>query len=117
MSKIDSIQLLRKHLDATEDHRLKSPEEIGNEIHAQRMKGTDQVRKLRWWLCGIITIIALAHLVILYWFINKNGHNNILHNLPFISDKVMITFLGTTTADVFGLLYILVKFLFSNHSK
>lgn len=54
---------------------------------------------------------------ILYYFLDKSGNHNLLMHKPFISDKVMLMFLGTTTADVFGLLFVLVRFLFPNSKK
>lgn len=83
-----------------------------SENHQLGVKNANQVRKLRWVFALVIVGIAVAHLWVLYYFINKNGQNNISHNLPFISDKVMLMFLATTTADVFGLLFIMAKFLF-----
>lgn len=91
-------------------------EELDHAIKTDGLKDLSQNRMLKWVLAGVIVSIALCHLLVLYYFLDKNGDHNILMKKDFISDKVMLMFLGTTTADVFGLLFILTKNLFP-HTK
>lgn len=112
----NSIQTLRAQmsLQSTNNNRTKTQEEIFSDIHNVKLQNTNQIRWLRWILSGVIVCIAVVHLCILYYFLNKAGDVNIASHKYFLSDKVLMTFLGTTTADVFGLMFILTRFLFSN---
>lgn len=95
----------------------KTKEQIAQEVHENQVKDSNQIRWLRWILAGVIVLIALAHLGVLYYFLDKNGNQNLLIHQQFISDHVMLMFLGTTTADIFGLLFILFRYVFPNHNR
>ena len=90
---------------------------LESERQKSKIKDASQIRWLRWVLAGFIIVICILHLVILYYFIDKTGNNNLKNNLPFISDNVMLMFLGTTTVDIFLLLRVITQFLFPINKK
>lgn len=113
MSK-DLIKILRDEMGQPSCHsrQIKTQEEISDDIHNITLQHANQMRWLRWILSGVIVFIAFFHLGILYYFLDKAGNANIKLYGYFLSDKVLIAFLGTTTADVFILIFILARFLF-----
>ncbi|MCC2624898.1 MAG: hypothetical protein K0R14_771 [Burkholderiales bacterium] len=106
------IEDLKSRIGSETSPKQKLPSQMANDIHSLNMKNATQIRWLRWILVAVILAIALAHLGILYYFLDKAGNENIKTYHYFLSDKVLMTFLSTTTADVFALLFIIARFLF-----
>lgn len=107
---VDESETLEQQISAAHRERIN----LESERQKSKIKDASQVRWLRWVLAGFIIIICMLHLGILYYFIDKTGINNLKNHLPFISDKVMLMFLGTTTVDIFLLLKVITQFLFPN---
>lgn len=88
---------------STNNNDSKSLKQQEQQLHNDRYKSdTDWRCRLSWWVIGTDSVWLSAILVILC-FNNKYF---------LLSDTVMITLLGTTTVNVLGLAFIVLKGLF-----
>ncbi len=93
-----------------DERSLKEQERRFNEDKRLRYNSDTRWRcRFSWWVIGVDSGWLLAILIIL--FLN----NSVLH----LADSVLIMLLGTTTANVIGLAFIVLKglFGFSGRSK
>lgn len=82
-------------------------EKIKNESLLQNNSQNSEIHKLRQNLAPIILAITVIWMILILILIIAVGKNDLK-----LSDSVLITLLTTTTANVFGFLYIVVKFYF-----
>lgn len=66
-------------------------------------------RQLFWLLCG--------SLVFVYFLLVCQGLQSLGNHSFFLSDKVLIAVISSTTANVIGLFYVVAKYLYPNSSR
>lgn len=108
-----SDSVLPSSTTSTNNNDIKSLKEQEHDLKNERYKSDTTWRcRLSWWVIIVDSVWLIAVLVIL-----------MLNNCVFeLSDAVLITILGTTTINVLGLAYIILKGLFgieltSNNKK
>lgn len=111
------VKIKDRTLHAIERKKEKSKKEIQTEVHDKEIENKEQIKTLRKRLFWILIAITILHLGLLYWFLNQSGNANLKFHGYFLSDKVLMTFLVTTTGDIAGLLVLLTKFLFNAKGK
>lgn len=85
-------------------------EKMTNEQLSQNISQNSEVHKLRQNLAPIILTITVIWMILILIVIVAVGKNDLK-----LSDSVLITLITTTTANVFGFLYIVVKYYFPNN--
>jgi hypothetical protein len=73
----------------------------------------EAVKLSRWFAIGIFTLVFMS-LVIVFSIIIWQG---IFPPERRLNDKVIITLLSTTTIDIIGLLYLVIKYVFHHRLK
>lgn len=67
----------------------------------------------KWFAIGIYILVLLS-LLSLFWIIKWQGSLPVILRL---NDKVLITLLSTTTVNILGLLYLVIRYIFHHRLK
>lgn len=84
-----------------------------NAVRAQKIKDMEQDRDMRQHYADKIFNLICVYLFCVFLILFLSGYStNGLCSSFTLSDKVLLLMLGTTTANLLGLLYVVIKYIF-----